>query len=371
MKKTFFAGAFLAAAAVVTAPATAAEYVYGSWVSPKHSVMRMAMPGFFKSIEQDTKGAIKWKLVAGGALVNLKGTLPGIRDSLVDGGFTIAPFAPSNLPSTNLIFNTQIFGDDTVAASGAMNEMVLIQCPTCLAEAKKNNLIQLGGYATTPYLLMCRRSVTKVSDLKGLKVRSSGGGVSVMKMAGATPVAMSPAAATQALQRGAVDCVHGAMSWLRSYGYEDVVKSVLDYPLGMGGPAMHLSLNRKRLKAMTKEQQQAHIDAAPMAVAAATIDAYIENDKKIKKRAEGKGVKFVKGGDSFDKLVADRLKNQRIQNIELAKKFNLKNGEELLTKFDEVVAKWQKLSKDINGDKDKFAAALKREIYDKIKPEDL
>lgn len=371
MRKLILAAAAGAAMMTGSAPASSAELVYGAFISPKHGVMRYSLPVWAKEIAKATNNEITWKIVGGGQLVNVKGSLPGIKEGLVDGAFVIAPFAPSNLPHTNVIFSVQIFGDDTIAAAGASNEAVLLHCPGCLEEAKKNNLVQLGGYATTPYKLMCRTKVDTVAAMKGLKIRSAGGGVRLMKLAGATPVAMSPTAATQALQRGGLDCVHGPVSWLRSYGYEDVVKYVTEYPMGAGAPAMHLAISRKKFRAMTPAQRKAHINASAPSIAAAVIDAYILSDQKIVKRAKGKGVQFVKGGKDFDKLVADREKAQVADVIARSKKFNVKDAKTILENYEKVLAKWRKLSKDIGTDKAKFTAALKREIFDKMDPEKL
>ncbi|MGE3645337.1 MAG: TRAP transporter substrate-binding protein DctP [Beijerinckiaceae bacterium] len=371
IRKSMLAAALLAGGSFIATPTLAAELVYGAFISPKHGVMRHALPIWGKAIAKATNNEITWKFVGGGQLVDVKGSLPGIKEGLVDGAFVIAPFAPSNLPSTNVIFSTQVFGEDTIAAAGASNETVLLHCPSCLTEAKNNNLVQLGGYATTPYLLMCRKDVSSVAELKGLKIRSAGGGVALMRMGGATPVAMAPAAATQALQRGALDCVHGAASWLRSYGYEDVVKAIVDYPLGVGTPAMHLAMSRKRYLAMTPAQRKAHVDASPASVASAVIDAYIISDTKILERAKKKGVKFIKGGKDFDELVAKRIKAQRDDIIGKAQKFNVPNPGRILDAYDAALVKWRKLSKDIGTDTKKFEAALKREIYDKLDPEKL
>jgi len=375
MRKAICAAALGVAAMVGSAAATGAamatELVYGAFISPRHGIMQYALPVWGKGVAEATNNAITWKFLGGGQLADAKATLPGIRGGLIDGGLVISVFAPSNIPSTNLIFSTQIFGDDVIAATGAMNETVLLHCPSCLKEAQDNNLVQLGGYATTPYLLMCRREIRKVDDLRGIRIRSAGGGVPLVRMAGAVPVAMGPSEATQALQRGALDCVHGAASWLRSYGYEDVVRSVLDYPLGMGGPAMHLAISRSRFQAMTADQRKAHVMAAPASVASAVIDAYIESDKEILESARKKGILFTRGGADFDELAAKREKAQRDDNIERSKQFRIADPAAILDAFEKAQEKWNGLSKDIGGDRDKFIAALKREIYDKIDPEKL
>jgi TRAP-type C4-dicarboxylate transport system substrate-binding protein len=363
----------LCAASLCAAPvgASATDLVYGSWVSPKHSVMRTAMPGFFAEVAKQTKGEINWKMVAGGQLVDVKGTVPGLKDGLIDGGFVIAPFVPSYVPALNLVFSTQVFGDDTVASTGAMMEFMLLKCPACADEAKKAGIVELGGFSTTPYVLMCRTPVATVADMKGKKIRSIGGGVATMALAGAVPVGMSPADATQALQRGGLDCVHGPVSWLRSYGYQDVAKNVTDFPIGMSGPALHLTISRKKFLAMTPQQRKAHVMASPASVAASAIDGYILNDRAIIEAAKKKGVKFLKGGKDFADLTAKRDSQQRAGNIESSKKFNVPEPGKILDTFNETLAKWQKMSPGIGLDKSKFTEALMREVYSKVDPEKL
>ena len=370
--KTIAAGALALAVTLASAgPSQALELIYGSWVSPRHSVMRNGTPEFFKDVTKATNGELTFRLVAGGQLANVKGTIPGLKDGLFDLGFVIPPFAPSYIPAINLMFSTQFFGRDGIAATGAQLETMLLNCPQCLAEAKKSGIITLGGFATTPFVLMCRGKVSGPADLKGLKVRAVGGAIQTLRMAGATPVAMSPAAATQALQRGAVDCVLGPPAWLRSYGYQDVVKYVLDYPLGMTGPAMHLGISRKRYYSLTASQRKALVMAAPRSVAIATIVGYIKTDEKISADAKKKGVTFVPGGTAFDAIVAKREKDQREANIKAAARFNIPNPDKMLDALAANHKKWQGLSKDIGHDIDKFAAALSKEIYSKVDPEKL
>lgn len=354
------------AAAVATGAADARDLVYGSWVSPKHPVMAEALPHLFKGVEKETNGEITWKMVAGGQLVNGRATVAGVRDGIADAGMPIPPYTPSDLPATNSIFSTLVFGEDIVAAGGATAETLLLHCPQCLAEIKKNNAVVLGSYSASPFMLMCRDPVTSLDELKGKKVRSSGGGVFLMKMAGATPVAMSPAQATTALQRGTVDCVLGAPSWLKSYGYQDVAKHILNYPLGMVGPVPMLYLNRDTWEGMTEEQRKVHLKYAPRVIAHSVITAYLLRDEEILNNAKKVGVTLHPPGKDLDALVEKRLKIQREENIANATKFGVKDAAKIADAFEAALVKWRKLSKDIGRDVGKYEAALQREVYDKL-----
>ena len=356
-------------ASVAPLQASAIELVYGTWASPKHSAMRMGMNQYLKAVTAETKGSVTWKSVAGGQLVDGKGTLKGLQNGLIDGGFIIAPYTPSNLPASALVFNSTKYGSDSVAASGAMNEVLLMTCKECIEEAKKNGIIQLGSYAATPFVFMCRGNPRSLADIKGKKIRSVGGGVPLVRLAGAVPVAMNPAEATQALQRGALDCVHGAPSFLISFGYIDVVNTIFTYPLGIGGPTTFLALGRKKWTGLTREQKAAHIKHAAGFVAQSTIEAYVQNDKKVLARAKSKGIVLHPGGKDFDALVEKRIATMDAPNIANAKKFGVKDPKAIIDAYDKAFKKWQGLSKDIGLDVEKFKAALSREIYSKLDPD--
>jgi TRAP-type C4-dicarboxylate transport system substrate-binding protein len=304
--------------------------------------------------------------VAGGALVKGKNTLAGVKDGLVDAGLDIALYAVKSTPSTAVIFSTLVFGSDVVATTGAQMETALLECPSCRAEYKKNNTVFLSGYATTPFRLMCRKKIATVADLKGKKVRSTGGGAILIKAGGGIPVNITPAEATTALQRGGIDCVLGAAAWLKSYGYQDVAKHLLEYPLGMVGPPGSFTMNRRTWKKFTDEQKRIHVKYLPRVVAESALSAYIGREEVIINNAKKLGVTINKGGPGWAKLTAEHARLQRGRNIKRAKGWGVKNPGKILDAFDRNLVKWGKISKQVGRSVPKFAAALKREVYDKL-----
>ncbi|MFP6735426.1 MAG: C4-dicarboxylate TRAP transporter substrate-binding protein [Rhodospirillales bacterium] len=348
----------------------ARELVYGSWVSPKHPINSKALPILFSGVKKETKGAITWKLVPGGALVKGRTTLAGIRDGLIDAGLGISVFNAKKTPSTAMIHSTLVGGSDNVAATGAQNETVMLHCPSCLAEWKKNNTVYLTGYAPTPFRFICRKNISVLADFKGQKVRASGGGVNLVKIGGGVPVNMTPAEATTALQRGTLDCVLGAVSWLKSYSYQDVAKFIVKTPMGMVGPALSMAMNRKTWRSLTKSQREAHWKFLPLVNAHSALTAYLFADDVILKDAQAVGVK-VTSGEGFQSVIDKRVATQRATNIARYGKFGVKNPGKILDAYDKALAKWSKISKEVGTDIDKFAAAMKREIYDKVDPHSL
>src|SRR5678809_1171699 len=93
-------GALAAVGALIISAcgASAQEFVYGSWVPASDYLNSSALPVAFKQIEEETKGAIKWKLIPGGQIADGKGTFNAVKDGLMQGGLAIAVYVPNVVP---------------------------------------------------------------------------------------------------------------------------------------------------------------------------------------------------------------------------------------------------------------------------------
>lgn len=353
------------------APSQARDFVYGSWRSAKSTANTITMTQYLEKIKKDTGGAISFKLLAGGQVATAKGTMDAVKNGTIDAGVAIAPYAPDALPATNMLFNTNMLGNDPIAAAGAQVETMLLHCPQCLAEYKNNNAVGFVSNSVPPYELLCTKPVKTVADLKGLKVRASAGGIDIMNIAGATPVAMTVPEGVEAMERGTVTCSWSVLNWLVNYGYMDVTKYVLDYPLGMAGPVLPFYLNRKVWEGMTTAQRKVLVDDAPFLIATEMFDSQLAETEDAVNKAKQKGIVFFSGGKDFDAVMAQHDKAQRVRNAKVAADHGVKDPQAILDALDVAMAKWQKLSKEIGHDKAKFIQALKREVYDKVDPEKL
>lgn len=359
------AGVFLPGAS-----ATARDLVYGTFLTPRDGSVTQGMAPYFKALERASHGTIKWQIAAGGQIANGKGTVNAIRSDLMDAGFVVSNFAANALPASNLVLNTLIFGGDVAATSAAGVETVLLHCPQCIAEYRKLGQIPLIGYSTLPYKLMCRSEVKTVDEMKGLKVRAIGSGIDLMRLAGAVPVMMSPAAATTALQRGTIDCVDGPIYWMYSFGYDAVVKSVLDYDLGMSSPIQVFVINRNVWRTFTPAQQRLYIKYAPAALTHIVFEDEYAGQKQVL-AAASKRDELATGGKDFKRLLEQFDAKMRASNLIAARKFGVKDPGRILQAYDKTLAKWQRLSKKIGDNQAKFEAALWREIYSKLDPSKL
>jgi TRAP-type transport system periplasmic protein len=364
----------VAAAALLPArPLLAAELVFGSWTPAQEYQNRVAMPELFKNIEKDTGGAIKWKLIAGGQIADAKATFTAVKDGLMQGGLGIVTYVPNAIPSVYAIYSTNIFGEsDPVAASGAALETMYLRCPSCLEELRKQNSVVLAGWTTSAYMLTCREPLRTIADLKGKRVRATGGNAEMLKMAGMVPVGATLVEAVGLLQRGGLDCQHGIIDWVRTFGYGDVAKYIMDYPLGLSGPALGILMNRDAWKSLTPEQKKVHIKYGAWLSAKMAIGNFIiSNEEALNTVVKDKGVQLVKVGNAFDAIPENYKKVQRETNIATAKGFGVQDPAVIIDYYEQAVERWRPVSKQIGRDIDKFTEVLDREVFSKIDPDKL
>ncbi len=352
---------------LLASQASAVEYVFGAWPPAGEYLNRVALPKAFAEIAKETNNAITWKLVPGGQLADPKATYQAVQDGLMHGGLAISTYVPNLVPSLNTIYSTIVFSDDVVASTGAALEVLTLECPSCTEEFKKLNMVALSGWTSSPYYLACREPIKNLTDLKGKRVRGTGGNADFMQALGAVPVAATLVEAVGLLQRGGIDCQFGVHSWLKIFGYADVAKHVTSTPLGLTGPAINI-WNREMWNKFSPEQKKIHLKQMSYVSAALSIGQFVqENEQIFNEIKQTKGVQSVQGDDKgFLEAAKKYEETQRVKNIADAKKFGVQNPEAILASLEKAQTKWKGLSKDIGRDIDKFAVAIQREIYDKI-----
>lgn len=365
---SFLVSALGLLATVAATPVSAGmELVYGSWLPAREYQNFNVMPGVIKEIEEETKGEIKWKLIPGGQIADGKGTFNAVQNNLMQAGIAIASYVPSAVPSVYVIYSTVIPGDDVVAASGAALETMTLHCPSCIADSKKINSVLLAGWVAAPYQLLCREPIRTVADIKGKRIRATGGTGDELKTAGAAVVAGTLVEAISLLQRGGLDCVLGNTDWLRTFGYADFTKYVNDHSFGMVGPAVGFFMNRETWNKFTPAQKRVHLRAAARMTAETSIGSFIvSNETSLQGAIKKKGVHVIKAGKDFDRLTADYLKTQRAHIVTQGRKLGVSDPGAIVDAYFKAYEKWKPLSKKIGRDPKKFEDAIMREIYSKV-----
>lgn len=205
MKRTFFTSTLiltLFSLFIVTPGVTNAKSVtlkYSSFFPPTHIQSKLA-EAWGKEVEMKSEGRIKVEYYPGGSLLKAKQTYDGVVDGIADVGFTVLAYTPGRFPVTGAL--DLPFGYPSgVIATAVANELYNTLKPV---EFNDTHLMYLHAHG--PGFINTREKVvTKLEDLKGLRIRSTGMSAQMVKALGATPVAMGMGDAYQSLQKGVVD----------------------------------------------------------------------------------------------------------------------------------------------------------------------
>ena len=370
---------FLCAAATallaVGGGASAKELVYGAGIPAKSDEIALGVNAYADALGKDSKGAFTMKVLAGAQVVSLENTLANLRDGTIDAGFVVPTFTRKELRHVNVIYDTEVFGDDPAAITGAANETLLLDCPECMNDFRDNGAVYLGSFGNNNKGLICRKEVKTLADVKGLKVRAVGATTRLIAAMGGVPVVMSPPDATTALERGAIDCVHGVTTWLQNFGYWDVAKYVLETPLGSPRTISSVVFGRRAWDTMSAQDKKIAVDEVPMHHARMVYLVNVSADARIKEQAiKEKHVKFTEGGKDFEELMTNFQKAESIEIPKLDKEqLGVADADKIFATFVKNLEKWEKMAKatKMKENMDAMAAAYKKEIYDRLDPSKL
>ncbi len=360
------AAATLVAAAMAYGPdAGARDLVYGSWVPPRHALNRALIP-VFAAIKKDTNGSLNWILKPGAQLFSGRAALVSTGKGLADAsGPIVTAFTRSNLKNVLTINELFAFGKDPMAAIAAATETILLDCPQCLADYKKNNTVFLGGDGTTEQNLMCRGVVKTLADVKNLKLRTTGAAGRVARSMNGIPVSMTAQDMIEAISRGQIDCIVGPMTWMISYPIMDSIKSVVDYPFGINTTAVSFLMNRDTWLSLSPSERKVMLKYAPE-VTARKIVTFVKEHDLGRQQAIKRGIVVTKGGADFAAMLDTHRKTELIRAAETARKIGAKDPETVTAAFFKNLEKWEEIIAKMPVTIDAYKNALREVIYTRV-----
>lgn len=349
------------------------KIVYATTTSSIHPVSTHGLEPYFKKIEQDTGGSLKFEIFAGGALASGKTSLKALGSGTVDMSLLADIYNPTDLPVSTSISDLAVLGKDARVMTGAVNQMLAVDSPALQDDYRKSNIIAFASYSLTPYYFMCNNAEIKSpADMKGKKIRATGSMGQLVVALGGTPVNITSAEIYEAMQRGQANCAMGPIPWLKTYTLAEVANVVTDESMGTYHGTNIINMNIDKWKSLSDKERSAMLKYLP-SVVRSMAEAYEEDDISVRKDSLAKGTKFIKPDPSLEAAV-DKFRENEIKRVaDVAKRRGVKDPEALSKQFQAAVAKWTKIVADIGSGVwnkeqwDKYEAAIKSEIYDKAK----
>jgi TRAP-type C4-dicarboxylate transport system substrate-binding protein len=355
-----------AAATMIAAPAVATEFIYSSHTPDTYPDNAYTAKRFFERVEEMTGGEHKARIVGGGALAKGGAALSAVKSGAVDTTILVYNYTPSDIPVLGLLGD--LYSTDARVAGPATSETMLLGCPECKEEMKKQNIVVLFNTSSPPYNLLCTNDrVQSLADAKGLKIRAVGSFGPLAASIGATPVNITYGEIYEALQRGQIDCAMNDASQVKALQL-DFLKYVTEVPLGTFQSIGFIVVNRDVWNGFSAEQKTAWLKSSAQGVAdfEREFTGRVDAAKGV---ATGEyGTEFVTPDADLMEAVSSYRASETPSLVERAKDRGVKDPETIIASFQAATAKWEKIIAEIGeGDwnEEQWATYADR-VYDEI-----
>ncbi len=359
------AGVAAIGVALSASAASTKELTYGSFVAPSHSTMRLGVYPFAERLKEQTNGELTMKVFAGGAMGGAKELLGNVRDGIVDSGSIVDIYSAADIPLSAAPSSLIAALGNLPVAAAAMNELQLLDCPKCVQERARNNMIGLAWTASGPYQLLCTREVRTLDDLKGVKVRADSGMARILSDLGAVPVSITTSELFEAMQRGQVDCTAAPVSWLENYKLKELVTHIIDLPLGAFFGTIVMNSNLDTWNGLTDGERKI-IKGDLARIVTDTTYGYLSENKALASQLESLGIKTVEPSDEL-RAAVEGLQAKEFDRVaaEIEQRGIPGVTEEFKT-FRGLLDKWTGIMKGIGDDPEAYRKALDEQIFSKI-----
>jgi TRAP-type transport system periplasmic protein len=298
------AGATLALALLLPGAGPAAakpvELNYSIFFPATHGHTLLATE-WAREVEKRSNGSVKINIFPGATLIPDAQTYDGVVKGIADIGMSVLAYSKGRFPLTEVL-DLPLGYASGLQATRLANAYYQKFQPKELSDVKIMYLMAHG-----PGILHTKKPVEKLEDLKGMKIRCTGGSSKIVAALGATPVAMPQGEAYDALQKGVVEGLVSPIETLKGWKYAEVVKCTTrnigsSYSLGF-----FVAMNRAKWDALPKEAQSA-IEAVNHEWIDKVGRAWDNFDKAGTEFALAKGVKIIELSKTEDARWAELVR---------------------------------------------------------------
>ena len=293
-KTTLIAAAVTMAVLAGGQPAAAQSKIelrVADYLPPNHYIVRYATKYFMDKVTAATDGRVQFKHFPSQQLGKAKDLLALTQSGVADLAGVVPSFVSDKLPLGGVVELPGLYRG-SCHGTKAYAELVRGDGIVAKGELEPANVVILFPVVVPPYVLFSKsEKLASLEDIKGLKVRSLGGGMALtFKKLGAAPVRMASPEIYESLSRGTVDSVAYSYSPLLSNGFHELVKSALT-DVNFGGGAINYVMSAKRWRALPEDVRKVMMDVGSETIshACSQIDAEID---EAKAKVEASGVKY-------------------------------------------------------------------------------
>jgi TRAP-type transport system periplasmic protein len=258
--------------------------------NPQDDITVMALEPFARSIEKATNNKVKITSYPNGTLAPPQDALDATINGVTDIAWVFTGMNPGRLPLTDLMALPYLGITDSIMGSLCFQHLYDTM-PEFKSEYSKVKLLVAEVDYPTPVGTK-GKMVTKLEDLKGLRLRVPGGPPTTwFKAAGAVPMNVVPADIYNNLEKGVIDGYNMAYSGVVGNSLFDVCKNVVEAKFNCS--TLVIAMNIDKWNSLPPDVR-AGIESVSGVVGAKSLgDGTNRATENCKKMMQGKGVQIA------------------------------------------------------------------------------
>ena len=213
---------------------------------------------FIDEIEKRTAGRVKINYYPGGTLLTAPAMIDGIIKGITDIGYTHIEYSPGRFLVSE-VCDMPLGYPSAWVASQCMNDFYEKFVP------KEWDVVHpLWFNSSNPSLIICKKPVRKLEDLKGLIIRAPGRLGDIIKALGGTPAPTPMVEVYEAIAKGVNDGVFTPFETLKTFKFAEVVHyTTVSWQVG-GVYDFYVAMNNDTWKKLPPDIQAIFTEVAGM-----------------------------------------------------------------------------------------------------------
>ena len=213
---------------------------------------------FMERLEELADGKIEIEYYPSEQLGKMKDLLDLCSQGATDIAYISVPFFSGKMPLNQLI----VLPLWTTAAEGSNIEWDLVNEDIFKEEFLRYGVRPIFAYTTPQYDVgTTKKPVRSLEDLKGLKLKSSGGVYEMIHIeAGAVPVTVASNETYEAMQRGTIDGNFQSYPSMKGYRLDEI-QNYCTYGASFGGYNVAYAINEKKWNSLPEDIQKIILQA--------------------------------------------------------------------------------------------------------------
>jgi TRAP-type C4-dicarboxylate transport system substrate-binding protein len=237
------------AAKPAATPQKAIVLKYSIFFPPTHIQCQTAAE-WAREIEKRTEGKVAITIFPAGSLTKAPQCYDGVVNGISDMGMSCFAYTPGRF--------TLLEGLDLPLGypNGLTATRIATQMVEKYAPKEVDDVHILYVHAHGPGILASKKSVSKLEDVKGMKIRATGLSASIVTALGGNPVGMSQGETYEALQKGVVEATFCPVETLKGWKQGEVIESVTDSSVIGYTTAMFVVMNKQKWESLSADIQK-------------------------------------------------------------------------------------------------------------------